>query len=143
MRKLSYILSAGLLLAACAAYSAPKHVTLSFATGTNTTATASTGSVAGYIDEIVLEAPSGVTSGIVAVVATQPMGNTVTLASKTVTADTLVRLGIDYTDTAGSALTSDPPRRYLSYGDTIAATVTAADPTGLTWRVWIKYDDGK
>ena len=141
MRRLCTILMIGLL--ACVVQAAPKHATISFATGTNTTATAADTSIGGYIDEIVLEAPSGVTSGIVSVVATQPMGNLVVLASNTITADKLVRLGVDFTDTAGAAFTSDQPRRYLSFGDSIAATVTAADPTGLTWRVWIKYDDTK
>ena len=141
MRKAALILAVGLV--ACAALGKPKSETLSFATGTNTTASTTLTTLSGYVDEIVLEAPSGVTSGVVSVVATQPMGNTVTLASKTVTADTLVRVRVDGTDTAGSALTSDPLARYLSIGDTITATVTAANPTGLTWRVWIKWDDAK
>lgn len=141
MRKLLVIACASLM--ACACLAEPKAKTLTFATGTNTTATATETAIAGYIDEIVLEAPSGVTSGIVTVVATQPMGNTVTLATNTATSDVLVRLRVDGTDNAGSALTSDPPGRYLSFGDSIAATVISADPTGLTWRVWIKYDDGK
>lgn len=141
MRNLCIILA--VVLAAGVVNGRPQHVTMSAATGTNTTATATDSTLSGYIDEIFLEAPSGVTSGIVSVVATQPLGNTVTLASKAVTADTLVRIRVDGTDTAGSALTSDPPGRYLTHGDTITLTVTAADPTGLTWRVWIKYDDWK
>ncbi|MFH1604096.1 MAG: hypothetical protein ABIH03_09335 [Pseudomonadota bacterium] len=141
MKRIALIMTVALV--ACVGLAKPKAKIISAATGTNTTATAADTSIVGWIDEIVLEAPTGVTSGIVAVVATQPIGNTVTLASKTVTVDVLVRPGLDFTDTAGSALTSDPPRRYYSYGDSIALTVTAADPTGLTWRVWIKYDDGK
>ena len=107
-------------------------------------ATAASTSISGYIDEIVLESPSGVTSGAVAVVATQPMANTITLVSKTVlTTDVLVRPRLDATDAAGSAVTGDETWRYFSYGDSIAATVTDAEPTGLTWQVWIKYDDGR
>ena len=144
MRKLSYILSAGLLMAACATgYGAPKSLTVSLDTGDNASSTSTVTSVSGYIDEIVLEAPSGVTTGVVTVVATQPLGNTVTLASKTVSTDTLVRLRVDGTDSAGTALTNDPPGRYLSYGDSIEVKVAAADPTGLVWRVWIKYDSTK
>ena len=140
-RKLSYF-GAVVLVAACA-FAEPKTVELSCATGTNTTASATNKTISGYIDEIVLDAPSGVTSGVVSIVATQPMGNTVTLATKTVTADTLIRLRVDGTENTGSALTSDPPGRYLCYGDSIVYTVSAADPTGLTWKAWIKYDTGK
>jgi hypothetical protein len=142
MHKLSLIICVG-LMAACA-FGEPKRVTLDVTTGTNDTGNTSTGVIAGYIDEIVLIIPAGTTvTGTVAIVATQPLGNTVTLASKEITATTLVRPRLDGTDTAGSALTSDPPGRYLSYGDTITATVTAANTTGLTWRVGIKYDEIK
>ena len=71
------------------------------------------------------------------------MGNSVTLASKEIAATTLIRPRLDGTDTAGSALTSDPPGRYLSYGDTIAVAVSGANTTGLTWRVWVKYYEVK
>lgn len=142
MRKLSIIGAAG-LLAACA-FAEPKHVEISVTTGTNLAGTATSSVIAGYIDEIVLKIPTGTSvTGTVAVTAAQPMGNSVTLASKELTATTLVRPRLDGTDTAGSALTSDPPGRYLSFGDTITAAVTGANTTGLTWRVWIKYDDGK
>ena len=127
---------------ACALSAAPKSAILSVAVGTNATATATTTAIAGYIDELVLELPTGATTGTVAVVATQPMGNAVTLASKAITADTLVRLGVDFTSTDGTGLTSDEPRRYYSYGDSITATFSVMD-TGVTWRVWIKYDDDK
>ena len=137
------LIGAGIVLVACAAVAAPRSAMLTIAPTTNDYGTATETTVSGYIDEIVLEAPTGVTSGGVAVVATQVLGNTVTLADKSVTADIVVRLGVDYTDTAGTALTGDPPRRYLSYGDSIAMTLSNALPTGLTWRVWIKYDNGK
>ena len=112
MRKLSIILGAGLLMAACA-FAAPQEATISVATGTVTLAV------------------------------TQPSGNTITLATKGIAATTLFRPRLDGTDTAGAALTSDPPGRYLSYGDTWTLTVAAASVTGKTWRVWIKYDDRK
>ena len=141
MRKLSII--ACVALAACACFAGPMHVTFDLATGTNDTATAGTTAIAGYIDEIVLELPSGATTGIVTVTATPAVGAAVTLASKTISATTLIRPRLDGTDTAGSALTSDPPWRYMTARDTITATVAAASHTGKTWRVFIKYDDVK
>ena len=143
MRKLSLI-GAAVLLAACAARADPRNVTFSLATGNTNTATTSTTAISGYIDEIVLELPSGATAtGAVAVTATPPIGAALTIASKTISATQLVRPRFDGTGTDGTALTDDPPGRYLSYGDTITATITSADPTGLVWRVRIKYDDGK
>lgn len=143
MRKLLTIIGAVVLVAACAC-AEPRHETISVSTTTNDNGTATATDIAGYIDEIVLETPIGSTStGTVAVTATPPIGSAVTLASKTISATALVRLRVDGTDTAGSALTNDPPGRYLSYGDTITVAVTSAAPTGLTWRVWIKYDDTK
>jgi len=140
MRKLSIIIGAAVLVAACA-FGKPNSLTVSVATGTNTSGSAAA-QIAGYVDEIVLALPTGTAvTGTVAVVATQPMGNTVTLASKEITATTLIRPRLDGTDTAGSALTGDPPGRYMSYGDNFAVTVTDANVTGKTWSVWIKYDD--
>jgi hypothetical protein len=140
MRKLLIIACAG--LAACA-LADPAHYTFSLATGTNVTATANTTALSGYIDEIVLELPSGATTGILSVTATPVVGSAVTLATKTISATTLIRPRLDGTDTGGSALTSDPPGRYMSAGDKITATVTAASVTGKTWRVFVKYDNPK
>jgi len=140
MRKLFLIACAG--LTACACLAEPRHVTFSLATGTNDTATASTTAISGYIDEIVLELPTGTAvTGTVAVTATPVVGAAVTLASKTITATQLVRPRLDGTGTDGSALESDPPGRYMSAGDKITATVSSANTTGLTWRVFLKYDD--
>ena len=141
MRKLS-IIGAAVLVAACA-FAQPRHTTVSLDTVKGYARTNTVTTIAGYIDEIVLALPTGALTGTVSVVATQPMGNTVTLASKEITATTLVRPRLDGTDTSAAALTSDPPGHYLSYGDTITATVTSANVTGKTWKVWIKWDDGK
>jgi hypothetical protein len=143
MRKLSIILGAGLLMAACA-FAAPQEATISVATGTNTAGTATLATVSGYVDEIVFKLPTGGSpTGTVTLAVTQPSGNTITLATKGIAATTLFRPRLDGTDTAGVALTSDPPGRYLSYGDTWTLTVAAASVTGKTWQAWIKYDDWK
>ena len=141
MRKLS-IIGTVALLAACA-YAAPKAILLTAENGTNATATVSTVAVAGYIDEIVAYGPA-VSTGTFAVVAAQPLANTVTLAGKSaITALTRTRPRFDGTIADGTANTNDPPERYLSWGDTITVTWSSAEPTGGVWRVWIKYDDGK
>jgi len=142
MRKLLFIACAA--LAACACLAGPKHATFSLSTGTNDTATANTTAISGYIDEIILELPTGTAvTGTVAVTATPLVGAAVTLASKTIDATQLVRPRLDGTGTDGSALTSDPPGRYMSAADKITATVSSANTTGLTWRVFVKYDDTK
>ena len=140
-RKLS-IIGAAVLLAACA-FADPQVTVLSIALGTNTTGSATTSVPAGYIDEIVLDYPAGAVSGIVTATATPAVGQAVTLVSKTAVTNVLFRPRLDGTDTAGAALTSDPPWRYLAYGDLFTFSVSAADPTGVTWRVAIKYDDRK
>jgi hypothetical protein len=139
-RKLS-IIGAAVLLAACAGFAEPDATVLSVATGTNTAGSATDTTISGYIEEIVLELPTGTAvTGTVVVTATPPIGSAITLASKTIAATTLIRPRLDGTGTAGAALTNDPPWRYLSYGDTITAAVSSANRTGLTWRVRMKYD---
>jgi hypothetical protein len=71
------------------------------------------------------------------------MGNTVTLANKTIDATALIRPRIDGTDTNGAALSSDPPGRYYSYGDTFTVSVLDANTTGKTWTAWFKWDNGR
>jgi hypothetical protein len=142
MKRKLFIIGAAAMVAACA-FSAPQSVTLSAASGTNVTATSQSVRLTGYVDEIVLELPSGCLTGTVVVTATPDVGAAVTLATKTITATTLVRPRLDGTTTAAVALDSDPPSRYLSVRDTFVANVTAANATGGTWRCFVKFDDGK
>lgn len=138
MRRLLTIMAAWLV--AYAVHAAPGQATISVTTGTNDTGTATDSTFSGEIDEIVLVIPTGSSvTGTVAVTATSPAGNAVTLASATIDATTLVRPRVDATDAGGSAVTADETWRYYSYGDAITATVTSANTTGLTWEVWIKY----
>ncbi len=143
MRKLLTI-GAVVLLAACAAHARPRQIEITAATGTNNAATATEKRITGYIDEIVLELPTGATSAVVAVKVTQPMGNEITLASHTITETTLVRPRLAETTAAGAAgATTNAVNRYLSLSDTWTLTIGSADPTGKVWRAWIKYDDGR
>ena len=108
-------------------------------TNGQSTGSATLGTIRGYVDEIVLACPSGTTvSGTNILRVTQTTGAVVLLATNTVTATTVIRPSLDRTDTAGSALSSDPPDKYLSWGDTFTYTVTNASLTGQTWTVWIK-----
>ena len=143
MRKLSLLIGAVVMVAACAAFGAPRWQTVSIATTTNAFGSTTVTDISGYIDEIVLELPSGALTGTVAVAVTPPVGSAITLASKAITATTLVRPRLDATDAAGSAVTGDETWRYLSFGDSIACSVTTANVTGKVWRVWIKWDDGR
>lgn len=141
MRKLS-VVCAAYLVAACAVHAAPQYVTLSIASGTNIAGTATSSAIAGWIDEVILELPSGATTGTVSVTATPPViGSAVTIASKAISATTTIRPRFDGTTSAGVANTSDPPERYMAFGDLITATLSVASHTGKTWRVTIKYDD--
>ncbi len=143
MRSATLNMLAALALLALPALAAPRITFLSLSTGTNDTATTSTTAISGYLDEIVLELPSGAVTGTVAVTATPIIGAAVTVASRGISATHLVRPRFDGTDTAGTALTNDPPGRYMIAADKITITVSGASPTGLTWRVGIKWDDGK
>lgn len=137
-----------LILCGCVAaglcVAAPRSALLSLPTGLASSITGTTTAVSGYIDEIILELPAGATTGTVAITATPVVGtNAVTLASLGIDATKLIRPRLDGTDTAGTALGSDPPGRYMSAGDNIAVVISDASSTGLTWRVLVKYDDGK
>jgi len=115
------------------------------ATGTNTSGTVTCTGIAGYIDEIIAELPTGTTvTGTVSVVATPPIGPIVVLATNTIAADTLFRVRLDGTDIAGAALTSEPQvHRFMAIGDVITYNLAGANTTNLAWNVYIKWDDGK
>jgi hypothetical protein len=141
MHKLS-IIGAVVMLAACA-FAVPRSATFTASSGTNFTATSQTLRLVGYVDEIVLELPSGCLTGTVVVTATPEIGSAVTLATKTITSTSLIRPRLDGTTTAGVALDGDPPGRYMSASDAFSVAVTDANATGGVWRVFIKFEDGK
>lgn len=136
------ILGLGLGMA-CPLFAGPRSSVVSVPTGTNDTGSASI-RLSGYVDEVVLDLPAGTSvSGDVTVVSAPAYGATVTLATKSLTADATVRPRLDGTDNAGTALTSDPPGRYMAAEETVTATVRNANTTGLVWRIILKYDDTK
>ena len=133
--------------AACIALATPRTLPIAVTTGSNTAGTNQTTAISGWIEEIVLDLPtvaSGNTAtGTVAITATPVVGGAVTLASATITADTVVRLRLDATGTGGSALSDDPPVRYYTVRDNILVIVSDVNTSDLTWNVLIKYDDGR
>lgn len=145
MRKAIILAAAGLMACAIVAQARPQGKEYSVNTGTNATGSVTLSDVSGYVDEIICQIPAGTAvTGTVAVVATPPIGAAVTLATKAnMTANTLFRTRLDGTSNAAVALDSDPPGRFLAIGDAIVYTVSAANTTGLTWRVYVKWDDGR
>ena len=138
------IVVAGFVLAALATtVSAQGHAQIyPVSTGTNNAGSATVSNMRGYVDQIVLALPSGATSALVRVGATNSFGGPITwLATNTVTATKAFRPRIDGTDAAGAALTSDPPGRYFAWGDDIKVWVTSASPTGKVWSVKITVSD--
>lgn len=142
MKRIASII-AGLAVCSVAFAADPiRLTTVNVTTGTNDTGTTTIGSIYGYVDEIALKLPTGTAvTGTVTVVATQKSGATVTLASKTITATTIIRPRLDGTTSGGSVNSTNSPDRYLSWADSVACTVTSANTTGLTWTVYIKCTD--
>jgi hypothetical protein len=143
MKRIAVFIIAGLVIGSVALAAEPIRLTsVDVTTGTNDTGTTTISSIYGYVDEIALKLPTGTAvTGTVAVVATQKSGATVTLASKTITATTIIRPRLDGTTSAGAVNSTNAPDRYLSWGDSVACTVTSANTTGLTWKVYIKACD--
>ena len=142
MRKL--LLTAIAAGVACVVHAGdPREVTLTVTTGTNATAVV-TESITnkGWIETIDLEViPAGSTATHPVVANTTPstLAN-VTLATKTdCAADLAFRPRFDGTDTAGSALTSDPPTRYMQSG-LVVLSVTNASATNLSFKAVVKYE---
>ena len=142
MRKLSLILGAAVLVAACALADGfdTKLLTIALTTGTGGT-NAST-AVVGYIEEIQVSAADGVSTGLVAI-SVQPADAVVAaynIATNSVTGSGRWRPVVDRTDINAADLTSDPPTRYLIYGDTVKFIVTGS-ATNRTWNCRIKTND--
>jgi hypothetical protein len=127
---------------AAVAFARPRQTEMKVAVGVKTGGSATEKTITGYIEEIVVEKPAGATSADITLKVTQPMGNEITLADKTFTATTLIRPRLKATTADGTELGTNAVQ-YLSLSDVWTLSVTNSNPTGVTWRVWIKYDDGR
>jgi hypothetical protein len=141
MKKTLAILS---LVPALAFAAGPSTRLVPLVIGTNGTASATVTDVRGYVEEIAVVVPTGSPTGSVSVTAQSNISSLAALALATnaaVTANMLVRPVVDSTDATGGALTSDPPRRPLLWGESVLVSISAAAPTGATWRVVIKTNE--
>lgn len=140
MKSLIYIAFAILVAAVCS-YGKPQNQTLTAAIGTNTTASATSAGVQGYIEAVYVSVSDGSSTGTVNVTYAPPTGGTsVNTATNAVTDEKVWRPRVDATDVAGAALTSDGPVRYSLGGDTVTFAVSGS-PTGLTWTCVLVIDE--
>jgi len=141
MRKLSIIIGAAVLTAACA-FANPRQWFMALPVGTNTGATATFGGdagVVGVVDTIYVTCTDNVSTGTVTVALVATDTNVVdqTMATAAVAATKVFRPLVDATGTDGTALSSDPPVPFVLAAEQVKVTV-ADSPTGKTWRVTIK-----
>lgn len=142
MKKIAFTLA--LALAACFAIARPESKYCDIATGSGTAGTNTITRVSGYLDEVRVLVTDGASTGTVAV-AVQPADSSVSavsIATNAVAGDDVWYPVRDYTDTAGAALTSDQPARYLLDASTIIFSVSGS-PTNKTWRLRVRCDDGR
>lgn len=112
-------------------------------TSTNATETfTASKEIRGKIDTIIIDVVSAGTTGAISVTAS-PWYSTISDVTLVTSADhatdTTYRPRFDGTDTAGAALTGDPPGKYASLGDVIL-TVTNSSSVGAQYRAVIIYE---
>ena len=143
MRKL--IMLSVILAATSLCRAEPKAYVMTIPMGTSTTATNAFGGangITGIIGEVMIAVSDAASTGNVLVSYTPLDGYSadVNIATNAVTATKTFRPVLDGTDTAGVALTSDPPNsRYLLCGEQVGVIVSES-PTGVTWRVTMKME---
>jgi hypothetical protein len=139
----SLLLCAGLAFGGSGTYEIQTYITTHSSTST-LEQTSTIYNVNGYIDSILIDCPTASTvTGTVSVVAVRPFSTLAdfTLATKTdATADLTVRPRFDGTSTDGSALTSDPPDRYLAVNEALKFAVTNCNATSVVWRCLIRVE---
>ena len=146
MRKMLIVLAV-VALAASSAFSAgtdySREIVTITATSTNA-ATAVVGTetdVRGEIAEIMIDLVTATTATVV--VAVSPELSTMTgytlYTGTAITADVILRPGVDMTDGTGGALTNDPPVRPIVLGDSITVTCSDFDSANKVVKAVIKY----
>jgi len=141
MRKLTLILGAGLLVAACAlADSALNRLWVEMGTATSKTNTSTR--VQGFVEEVQVSVSDGNSTGYV-FIAVQPKDAEATayyIATNIVIASKLWRPRVDGTTIGSTVLTNDPPGRYFLFDDTVSLVVTGS-PASVTWNCRIKTSE--
>lgn len=135
----------GLMASAIAVQARPQGKMYQVATGTNIIGSVTCSDVSGYIDSVLAILPTGTSTGTVTLTATPPYGtNTpVVIADKAIGVDTTFRPRFNGTGTDGVGLVTNVMERYMAIGDVLTYSIRAVSATGLTWRVYIKWDDGR
>jgi len=144
MRKAKLFVVLGLLVCATLAIAGGIETSrLVISTGGLTYGSTTSVAVSGYLEEVYFDVPSAGTTGTVSVAWSPTLAtmDPVTVATSTaLTADKIIRPRVDGTSTDGTALTGDPPGRYL-VGGTLTFAVTNASATNLQWTCIIKTSD--
>jgi hypothetical protein len=107
--------------------------------GATTAGTQTVSRIKGYLDAVYVSVSDGASTGTVslAIIPLDTGVDAITVVSGSVTNNAPFRPRVDGTDTAGIALTGDPPWRYpIPAGDSLRFIVSNS-PTGVTWRATI------
>jgi len=129
--------------AALAAHAGFRYDVIEVSVNANTYGSTTISTPYGYVEEVILTVPAASATGTVAVIANRVLSgvSALNLATNVVTAQLIARPSVDFTDATGGAITADPPRRPLLYGETVTMTVTNSSATNLIWRAVIKMSD--
>ena len=143
MSKLGFILA--LLAVAGLAQAAEYGDSYVDITGTTNAATAVTGTVSDVKGPVVqvhviLGTATDVDVDIIVDPAYASEGTFTLYSADDVSADTIIYPVFDRTDSAGAALTNDPPQPYICMGDDILCIVSDWAATGTTARVKIVFE---
>lgn len=140
---------AAVLLAACASVLAGPQteyieVDLTTAQGKNEGGTNTATAIKGYVEDIMIGATDGFSTGTVQVVATPAPGSGAAydlISARAVSNDWVIfRPRVDATSIAGADLTGDPPTRFFLNGESLAFRVTLATSNKI-YRAYIKTND--
>jgi hypothetical protein len=139
MRKLSLIIGAAVLVAACA-YGRETLDVVDVVLTSGTTGTSTVNIASGYLEDIQVSVSDGVSTGNVKIAVLRPdaVVSAVEIATNNaVVGSALFRPVVDGTDITGAALTSDPPRRMYLLGEKLRMIVSGS-PTNVTWKARAK-----
>jgi hypothetical protein len=143
MRRLMTIAVAGLV--ACAAFGGEYEESYVDITGTTNAATAVTGTVTAVNGPIVqMHVVLGTATNVDVDITVDPADSNedefTLYSADDVTADTVLYPVFDRTDSAGAALTSDPPGPYVCTGDAVKCVVSDWAQASKTVRVKIVWE---
>jgi len=134
MRKLLTICAA-VMVTACV-FADTEIIPKAIAVGTNTGAVATNTYARGFVEDIAVWCVGGGMATMTVYTVRSGFAD-VAIASATISTNKIFRPCVDFTDSEGSALTNDTPRRIFLLGEKLRYDVSNS-PTGKTWRVEVK-----